>query len=77
MPAPVFGHDDPGQAAALAPGVLPAAAVGLLLLLQSGPAQAEGRTAERVGATLLGVAIAYVFGPWRPARRSRPRTERG
>ena len=34
----------------------------LLLLLHTDPAQAHGRFDERVGATLVGVALAYLFG---------------
>ena len=36
--------------------------VGLLMLLQADPAQAHGRFNERVTATVVGVALAYLFG---------------
>ncbi|MFI5617874.1 FUSC family protein [Streptomyces sp. NPDC051567] len=39
----------------------------LLLLLQSEPGQESGRVAERIGATVVGVALAYVFGRLLPS----------
>ena len=44
-----------------------------LLLLQSEPAAAAARFGERLAETVLGVAIAYVFGVAVPAVRSRGR----
>ncbi|MFC1417833.1 FUSC family protein [Streptacidiphilus cavernicola] len=48
----------------------------LLLLLHTDPAQAHGRFNERVGATVVGVALAYLFGlllpRWTRRRRVSP-----
>ena len=48
--------------------------IAISLLLYANPADAQSRFNERVGETLLGVALAYVFGllvPWL-ATRLRP-----
>ena len=46
-----------------------------LLLLYSSPDDARWRFGERVGETLLGVGLAYVFGLALPAALSRRRAE--